>query len=116
MHARSTVPNNPKNIYAKHPDGSMGRGIQYPFVEPLPGQYHEKWDGKLLDRWKLVVQSIIDYHYSNKGSSLEQITTEFIAPTDYGAGWKYSIFNNNVQCAKWMRKIANDAKLKYKNN
>ena len=116
MHARSTIPNNPKNIHAQHPDGSIGRGIQYPFVKPLPGQYHEKWDEKLLDRWKLVVQSIVDHHYSNKGSSLEQITTEFITPTDYGAGWGYSIFNNNVQCAKWIRQITNETKLKFINN
>ena len=32
MHARSVIPNNPKNIGGKHPDGSVGRGVQYPFI------------------------------------------------------------------------------------
>ncbi len=31
-HARAAVPANPVNIWAKHPGGSYGRGIQYPFV------------------------------------------------------------------------------------
>ena len=114
MHARSTIPNNPKNINAKHPDGSIGRGIQYPFLEPLPEEYHEKWDEKLLEPWKEVVRSIINYHYTNKSSPLGQITTEFIPFTDYGTGAKYSIFNNNVKCAKWIREIINETKLKDK--
>ena len=33
-HARPAVPNNPINIWGKHPDGKPGRGIQYPFTRP----------------------------------------------------------------------------------
>ena len=110
MHARSTDPNNPKNINAKHPDGSLGRGIQYPFIKPGPGEYHENWNEKLLNRWKSVVKSVIQYHYSHMSSPLRQITTEFIGPTDYGAGFKYSIFDNNVACAKWIRNIIKETK------
>ena len=115
MHARSTVPNNPKNINAKHPDGSIGRGIQYPFIQPKPGEYHENWDAKLLEHWKLVVTSLINYHYSNQQSPLRQITTEFITPTDYGGGFKYSVFENNVACAKWIKKSIKEIKLNLHN-
>jgi sugar phosphate isomerase/epimerase len=34
-HARAAIPNNPRNTPARHPDGTVGRGIQYPFAEPL---------------------------------------------------------------------------------
>ena len=115
MHARSTVPNNPKNINAKHPDGSIGRGIQYPFIQPKAGEYHENWDEKLLEHWKLVVTSLINYHYSNQQSPLRQITTEFITPTDYGGGFKYSVFENNVACAKWIKKSIKEIKLNLHN-
>ena len=43
-HARAAVPNNPKNILGRHPDGAVGRGIQYPFKKPNPGEYHADWD------------------------------------------------------------------------
>jgi len=36
-HARCAVPANPVNTWATHPDGSYGRGIQYPFTRPMPG-------------------------------------------------------------------------------
>jgi hypothetical protein len=36
-HARGAVPANPRNRRARHPDGSLGRGIQYPFERPSTG-------------------------------------------------------------------------------
>lgn len=38
MHARSSAPANPVNVWARHPNGKFGRGIQYPFIKPEPGQ------------------------------------------------------------------------------
>ena len=35
---------------AKHPDGSIGRGIQYPFIQPKAGEYHENWHLCLIGR------------------------------------------------------------------
>ena len=70
----------------------------------------ENWNEKLLNRWKSLVKSVIQYHYSHMSSPLRQITTEFIGPTDYGAGFKYSIFDNNVACAKWIRNIIKETK------
>ena len=33
-----------KILVVRHPDGSIGRGVQYPFIKPLEGEYHEDWD------------------------------------------------------------------------
>jgi len=103
MHARSVIPNNPKNIMAKHPDGSYGRGVQYPFIKPNVGEYFEDWDENKLEPWKEVVRKVIKYHYS-VNSNLECISTEFIPATDYGEGNTYSLFNNAYGCAEWIRK------------
>ena len=106
MHARSVIPNNPKNIKARHPDGSVGRGVQYPFIKPLPGQYHTEWDESKLNHWKEVIIKMLKYHFENN-SPLECISTEFIPATDYGEGNTYSLFDNAVACANWIREEMN---------
>jgi len=106
MHARSVIPNNPKNIKAMHPDGSIGRGVQYPFIKPLAGQYHSEWCEEKLDPWKKVVKNMIEYHYSHD-SPLECISTEFIPAPDYGENNTYSLFDNAVGCAKWIKSEIN---------
>ena len=107
MHARSVIPNNPKNIKARHPDGSVGRGVQYPFIKPLPGQYHTEWDESKLNHWKEVIIKMLKYHFKNN-SPLECISTEFIPATDYGEDNTYSLFDNAVACANWMREEMNN--------
>ena len=103
MHARSAIPNNPKNIGGKHPDGSIGRGVQYPFIKPLKGQYHEDWDEIKLEPWKEIVRKVIKNHYLSDKSFLECISTEFIPNTDYGEGSTYSLYDNASACALWMK-------------
>jgi hypothetical protein len=103
-HARAAVPANPVNIWARHPNGSFGRGIQYPFIEPGPGEWHSAWKEDRLDPWKLVILRLLRHHANTPESRLGEITTEFIPMTDYGAGAKYSIFANNIACAEWIRK------------
>ena len=107
MHARSVIPNNPKNIKGRHPNGTVGRGVQYPFIKPLPDQFHADWDGTKLVHWKEVVKKMLKYHFEND-SSLECISTEFIPATDYGEGNTYSLFDNAVACAKWIREEMNN--------
>jgi sugar phosphate isomerase/epimerase len=102
-HARSAVPNNPKNLRAKHPDGTVGRGVQYPFIEPAPGQYDEVWTESRLESWKQVMRNLLKYHANTAQSPLGQISTEFIPNIDYGQGYGYSLFDNSVACAKWLR-------------
>ena len=103
-HARCAVPANPVNVWARHPDGSFGRGIQYPFVKPGPGEYvDDNWDERRLEPWKRVVRDLLTHHARHAESPIRQISCEHIPAIDYGAGHKYSIFEQNVACARWMR-------------
>ena len=107
-HARAAVPNNPINIFGKHPDGSLGRGIQYPFKKPEENEYHENWDEKLLEPWKECIRMLMKHHINDEKSKLGQISTEFIPNTDYGEGCQYSLFEQAIECTKWMKKTWNE--------
>ncbi len=102
MHARAAVPNGPENVWAKHPGGRTGRGIQYPFIEPAPGEWHSPWEEARLEPWKEVVRQMLQHHATHEESDM-QISTEFIPNTDYGEGAKYSLLANGIACARWMR-------------
>lgn len=104
-HARPAVPANPVNIRARHPDGSYGRGVQYPFIQPQPGEWHAEWNEKRLEPWKEVVRQLLAHHAAHADSALGQISMEIIPATDYGAGAGYSLFDHNIACAKWMRAL-----------
>ena len=101
-HARSVVPNNPKNTPARDENGKPGRGIQYPFADPGKEKFHAAWDEKLLEPWKSVIRELLLYHFQHSDSQLGQISTEFIPNFDYGEGCKYSLFEQSTACAKWM--------------
>lgn len=103
MHARPAVPNNPLNAFAKHPDGSFGRGVQYPFVQPRPGEWYDDWDERRLAPWKKVVCDLLEHHARDPHSRLTNISLEMIPFVNYGGGVKYSILENNVACARWIR-------------
>mgnify|MGYP001160916199 CR=1 FL=1 len=107
-HARSTVPGNPKNFDALDENGDYGRGIQYPFAEPSPGTYHSVWDGKQLEPWKEVVRQLLRYHAVQPSSPLGQVSTEFIPNLDYGEGCRYSLFEQGIACASWIREAWQD--------
>lgn len=102
-HARAAVPNNPKNIRGRHPDGSVGRGIQYPFKKPAPGEYHADWNEALLEPWKEGIRIVMRHHARDPKGKLGQISTEFIPGPDYGEGCKYSLFEQGIACVEWMR-------------
>ena len=103
-HARATIPNNPKNTLAHHSDGSVGRGIQYPFKKPRVGEYHANWNEDALEPWKEGIRILMRYHAKDPKSKLGQISTEFIPNTDYGEGCKYSLFEQAISCVEWMKK------------
>jgi hypothetical protein len=102
-HARAVIPNNPKNIAGRHPDGRVGRGIQYPFKQPGPGQYHADWHEAALEPWKEGIRILMRYHARDPKGQLGQISTEFISNPDYGDGCKYSLFEQGIACVQWMR-------------
>ncbi|MBS0373786.1 MAG: hypothetical protein JSR73_04360 [Proteobacteria bacterium] len=113
-HARSTVPNNPRNVWARHaslaalpssrhPRDLVGRGVQYPFVAPGEGEWHSAWHGNALEPWKEVMRQLVTYHRGHESSPLRLISTEFIPYPDYGEGAGYSLFANSLACARWIR-------------
>jgi len=102
-HARAAIPNNPKNTTGRHADGSIGRGIQYPFVRPQPGEYHADWHEDALEPWKEGIRILMRHHASDPHAKLGQISTEFIPGPDYGEGCNYSLFAQAIACVSWMR-------------
>lgn len=100
-HARSVMPNNPANRWMNRADGRPGRGIQYPFVEPAHGTWHDEWQFANLEPWKQAVRELL--RWQTRTGRLEQISCEFIPFPDYGGGARYSIFENNVACSQWLR-------------
>ncbi len=102
-HARAAIPNSPKNTSMRHPDGSLGRGLQYPFVQPKPGEYHVPWSEEKLELWKIVIQQVMVFHAKDPDAKLGQISTEFIPNPDFDGGCKYLLFKQGVACAEWMR-------------
>ena len=102
-HARAAVPNNPKNTLAHYEDGRPGRGIQYPFKKPAPGEYHAEWREAALEPWKEVVRDLLRHHAADPAGQLGQISTEFIPNLDYGEGCRYSLFEQGIACTEWMR-------------
>lgn len=102
-HARAAAPGGPPNLWARHADGRLGRGIQYPFISPGPGEWHSEWREEALEPWKEVVRQLLKHHATSPASELQTISTEFISPPDYGGGAKYSIFEHSVACAEWIR-------------
>jgi hypothetical protein len=102
-HARSVIPNNPRNHRVRRADGKPGRGIQYPFVRPAADQWEGDWDEAALAPWKDAVRHLLDACARSSVSTPQHISCEFIPFADYGGGARYSIFDNNVACAVWLR-------------
>lgn len=102
-HARSVAPNNPQNPRQSRADGRPGRGIQYPFVRPAREAWHGDWDEAALEPWKEAVRHLLQARVDGNPATPARISCEFIPFPDYGGGAGYSIFENNVACAKWLR-------------
>jgi len=102
-HARSVIPNNPRNSRMRRPDGRRGRGIQYPFARPAADQWDVSWDEAALQPWKRAVRHLLAARVQGGVSTPQHISCEFIPFADYGGGAGYSIFENNVACAAWLR-------------
>jgi hypothetical protein len=102
-HARSVIPNNPPNARMRRPDGRPGRGIQYPFVRPAADQWDGTWDEAALAPWKDAVRHLLNARAKGHSATPQHISCEFIPFADYGGGAGYSIFDNNVACAAWLR-------------
>lgn len=100
---RPVAPNNPRNVWGRNPDGSVPRGILYPFVKPKPGEWHSPWHAHKLEASKEAVRAILRYHLEHATSPLKYMITEIIAQPDYAMNAKFSIVEQNAACARWIR-------------
>ncbi len=100
---RPVAPNGPRNVWALDEDGNPGRGIQYPFFKPAPGQWHSPWHAYKCELSKEFMRKVFRYHLTQADSPLRFVTTEMINLPDYGMNAKYSLFEHNVACGKWIR-------------
>lgn len=100
---RPVAPGGPKNLWATDEEGNLGRGCQYPFFRPRPGEFHSDWHAYKVEPCKAVVRKVLDHHRRDPGSRLRYITTEIIDLVDYGMNAKYSLFEQSVVIAHWIR-------------
>ena len=98
-HTRSVAP----GLRGNAAPGVAGRAIQYPFVEPAPGTFHSPWESAQLGEWKQAVRDLLASMRRAPGRAPAQISCEFIPFPDYGGGGRYSIWENNLACAAWLR-------------
>ncbi|MES2534792.1 MAG: xylose isomerase [Pseudomonadota bacterium] len=109
LQVRPASPNGPKNRWAQREGGGgWGRACQYPFVRPAAGEWHSDWHAYRLQPCKEVVRKALCSHFSNPDSVLRYITTDMIDMPDYGENARYSLFEQNVAIAEWIR---NEAKI-----
>ena len=100
---RPVAPNGPKNLWAKDKDGVYGRACQYPFMRPRPGEFHSDWYAYKVEPCKEVVRKVLRHHRDTAESRLRYITTEIIDLIDYGENAKYSLFEQSVAVAEWIK-------------
>jgi hypothetical protein len=105
---RPVAPNGPKNIWVQDDAGKPGRGIQYPFMKPGPGEWHSPWYAYKIEPSKEAMRKILRYHVTHRTSPLRYITTEMINLPDYGMNAKYSLIEHNIACARWIRRTWNE--------
>ncbi len=103
-HARSVAPGVRFNAAMDRRPGLPGRAIQYPLIEPAPGAFHaEPWQAERLEPWKNAVRDLLRWMLARPEAAPQQISCEFIPFADYGGGARYSIWDNNIACAHWLR-------------
>jgi len=100
---RPVAPNGPPNLWAIGAAGKPGRGIQYPFLPPRPGEFHSPWHAYKLEASKEAIRKAMRYHLTHAESPLRFVNAEMINLPDYGLNARYSIFEHNAACARWIR-------------
>lgn len=101
---RPVSPHNPINLWARNPDGSLPRGIMYPFMRPRAGEWHSRWFAHELATCKEAFRLVMRHHLTHPSSQLKYVITEMIPSADYGMNAKFSLLEHNAACAAWIRK------------
>lgn len=110
---RPAVPNNPVNwlAFETGPYNGLGtnrpgRGIQYPFNQPMEGEWHtDFWHAYKLAPTKEVIRKIIDSYLNNPNSKVQLMTVDNINLESYGLNWKYNMFADSCSVAHYIREI-----------
>jgi hypothetical protein len=105
-HTRSVATHGPLNTRTRRDNGQRGRAIQYPFVAAPTGSFGaecQAWQAEQIEPWKLAVRQMLAWKAAHPECPLERISCEFIPFTDYGGRARYSIWENNLACAAWLR-------------
>ncbi|WP_315923282.1 hypothetical protein [Mesorhizobium sp. SP-1A] len=102
---RPVAPNGPKNLWARDEHGNFGRACQYPFTRPRPGEFHSEWFAYKLQPFKEIVRKVLVHHRDAPDSRLRYVTTEIIDLIDYGQNTRYSLFEQSVAIATWIRDL-----------
>lgn len=108
LQVRPVSPNGPKNTAMLGPGGRWGRACQYPFVRPAAGEWNHFWHAYRVEPCKHVVRRMFEHHKATPSSPLRWLTTDMIDMPDYGGGVGYSLFDQNVAIAEWLRNLWND--------
>ena len=103
LQVRPVSPNGPKNRHQLNSNGCWGRACQYPFIRPAPGEWNEFWHAYRVEPCKFVVRNVLRHHFNSPASPLKWMTTDMIDMPDYGGGVQYSLFDQNVAIAEWIR-------------
>ena len=102
-HTRSVATGIPCNPRGKRSRALQGRAIQYPLIAPGAGRFHSDWREERLQDWKTAVRDMLVHRHRHPGAGPTRISCEFIPFADYGGGARYSIWDNNLACAAWLR-------------
>lgn len=105
LQVRPVSPTGPKNTSMVGTGGRWGRACQYPFFRPPRGQWDHPWHAYRVEPCKHVVRKVLEHHRTSSASPIQWITTELIDRPDYSGGVGYSLFEQNVAIAEWIRSI-----------
>lgn len=103
LQVRPVAPNGPKNTSMMGTGGRWGRACQYPFVRPGKGEWEHDWHAYRVEPCKEIVRKVLRHHHATSQSPLRWMTTDMIDMPDYGGGVGYSLFDQNVAIAEWLR-------------
>ena len=114
LQVRPVSPNGPKNLGETKDGGTWGRACQYPFKKPRPGEWFHPWHAYRVEPCKEVVRRVLRHHFANpRESRLRWITTDMIDMADYGGGVNYSLIEQNIAIAQWIRDTWRELKMQH---
>jgi hypothetical protein len=57
------------------------------------------------------MRSLLNHHATHGHREVLCISTEILPFADYGAGVRYSLFEDSIACARWLRTTWNEVRM-----